>query len=117
MQASTAQDPRPGDSTSFSREKRERYAWSELAPRLVDPTRLAIMEALLRLEQPLTAADLAPMLGASLELARYHCRALVKAGVLEIVELRLPPGSSRDESAFDFPQPPQEQSSEPGPAY
>jgi hypothetical protein len=99
--------------SSLPGEVREQFVWDELTPRLIDPTRLAIIEALLWLQRPLAASDLAPVLGAPKELVRYHCRVLARAGVLEIVDVRLRPGRGGDESVFDFPVP---SPSEPAPS-
>lgn len=112
MRISTASKSDPASPPVF-REQRNQFIWAELALRLIEPTRLAIMEALVRLERPLSASDLAPMVDAPEELVRYHCRLLAKAGVLEVVEVRLRPGTRGDQSFFDFPSLPPGQSSPP----
>lgn len=70
---------------------RARFAWSELAPRLIDPTMLAILEAFVRLERP------------------HHFKVLTRFDVLEVVDVQLP-DEGGEEPFFDFPPPPREPS-------
>jgi hypothetical protein len=113
MRISTAKNVTPDSSPPIPREKREQFVWVGLAPRLIDPTKLAIIETLLRLEQPLAAEDLGAMIETSLDLARYHCRVLVQAGVLEVIDLRFRAGQLTDEPVFDFPSKSPEQAPAP----
>jgi DNA-binding transcriptional ArsR family regulator len=105
MRISTSSNITPDSSSPISAEQRQQYVWAGLAPRLIDPTRVAIIEALLQLEQPLATRDLAPIIGAPEELVRYHCKVLVQAGVLEIAEVRAWPGEGGDDSLFGLDQP------------
>jgi Bacterial regulatory protein, arsR family len=87
---------------------REHYAWDDLAIRLIDPIKLAIIETLLQLRQPLAISDLAAILGISDDLARYHCKALTRVEVVEVVEVQIRlDGSGGEEPFFDVPLPPQ----------
>lgn len=108
MRFSTTPNLIPDSSPPFSVEKGEQYVWGNLALRLVHPLRVAIIEALYRCEQPLSVGDLASVLSESEDLIRYHSKALVREGVLEVVEVRPRGGEGGDEAFLDFPQPSEE---------
>jgi hypothetical protein len=85
---------------------RERSAWNDLAFRLIDPIKLAIIEAVLQLERPLAVRDLAAILDISADRTRYHCKGLTAVEVLEVAEVQLRLGSSGSgEPFFDLPPP------------
>ncbi|HVD40222.1 MAG TPA: winged helix-turn-helix domain-containing protein [Solirubrobacterales bacterium] len=94
----------------------EQYVWETLIPNLLDPHRLAIIESLIRLQQPLAVRDLAAIIGASADLTRYHCKVLTQAGVLEVSAVRLhpQPAGGGDDSLYEFPKPPQAVVTAPG---
>jgi hypothetical protein len=63
------------------------HFWEGLALKLLHPTQLLIMEAFLRIEEPLSATLLQEVYEdqVGLSLLSYHCRRLEKLGVLEQV--------------------------------
>jgi predicted MarR family transcription regulator len=59
--------------------------WSELAPRLLHPMQVAIIEALLHMDRALSPVELSRMIEAgSLNNIAYHVRRLAKLDVLEL---------------------------------
>jgi hypothetical protein len=62
--------------------------WGDLALRLLHPTQLLIIEAIWRIEEPLSATLLQGVYGnqISLGLLSYHCRRLEALEVLEKVD-------------------------------
>ena len=99
---STADGGRSGD---------ERFVWEALVPRLIDPSKLAIIQTLLREGRALTPAELAAAVDVKVELARYQCKSMTNAGVLEIVEPEPDIEGDGDEVSYFFPKPPQASSS------
>lgn len=82
------------------------FIWTSLVPRLVHPTKLAIVEALIEAGRPLSVDDLIPQLSAvdgNAELIRYHANSMVKAGALEIVSTQVKAAS--EVPFFYFPLP------------
>lgn len=82
------------------------YAWIMLAPRLIHPIKLLIMEALVYMEQPLSASEITALLddpGHYLGLIDYHLKGLAEAGVVEAVSDRQ--GRGALERFFYFPSP------------
>lgn len=71
------------------------YIWTSLVPRLVHPTKLAIVEALVEVGTPQSVDDLSPKL---LEVdrnpgaIRYHARYMVEAGTLELTSTQIKDG-------------------------
>lgn len=64
--------------------------WSALVPRLVHPTRVAIIEAMRCIERPLSASELAKVFDNEklrLPSISYHVRALAAIGVLKRVRV------------------------------
>ena len=61
-----------------------------LVPRLVNPTKVIILEAMLWIERPLSASQLEKVSGGQLILNSfwYHLKNLADLGVLEVVEKR-----------------------------
>jgi hypothetical protein len=84
----------------------KQFIWTSLVPRLVHPTKLAIVEALIEAGQPLSVDDLIPLLPAvdgNAELIRYHANSMVKTGALEVASIQ---GTSTSElRCFYFPDP------------
>jgi DNA-binding transcriptional ArsR family regulator len=70
-------------------ERDRTYDWSALAS-LVHPIRVEIIEAILCIEQPLSATQLAMVFDRKYELPRlsYHVGILAKAGLLKVVSRR-----------------------------
>lgn len=84
----------------------KQFIWTSLVPRLVHPTKLAIIEALLEADRPLSVDDLIPLLPAvngNAELIRYHASSMVEAGALEVVSLQVKTAS--EVPCFYFPLP------------
>lgn len=69
----------PGDETRFD--------WAGLVPRFVHPLKVAIIEAMVWVDEPLSATDLTnAFLGEfHLSLVSYHLTGLAKAGAVEQV--------------------------------
>lgn len=61
--------------------------WEELAPRLLHPTKLAFIQALLEFGEPLPLAELAEVAKIAEDHAAYHCERMRRAGVLNIVKV------------------------------
>lgn len=61
------------------------YVWEVLAPRFLHPSKLALIQVLLEQRKPLALDELAKTAEISKDHARYHCRSMQKAAVLEIV--------------------------------
>jgi hypothetical protein len=64
--------------------------WEAFLPHLVHPVKVAVVEALLSIGEPLSAAQLAELFrgegeGFGETNVRYHSRHLVEVGILEIV--------------------------------
>lgn len=68
------------------------FDWERLVPLLVHPAKVAIVEALEWMEQPLSPTEMVILFDDDrdfyLSLVAYHVRGLVKVGVLEVVESR-----------------------------
>lgn len=83
----------------------ERFVWEVLVPRLLYPAKLAVIRTLLERRRPLSLSDLADAADISVEHARYHCKAMQAAGVLEVVSV-VPRGDGEgDEPSYYFPWP------------
>jgi hypothetical protein len=63
------------------------FDWLSLVPRVVHPLKVAIIEALLWIDRPLSASDLAKIFGGefSLGVVAYHLKELEKVGVTDVV--------------------------------
>jgi len=82
----------------------ERFVWEVLAPRLLQPSKLAFIQALLRHGRPLTLGELADAANINEEHADYQCKSMQRAGVLEVVSVA-PGGSGEDdEPSYFFPK-------------
>jgi len=76
--------PAPGDSPF--------PGWEAFIPQFVHPVKVAVVEALLWIEEPLSATQLAKLFSGKGERfpepnVRYHVRHLVTVGVLEVLPL------------------------------
>lgn len=82
-----------------------RFDWSELVPKVVHPTKVAIIEAMARERRPLSAHELEPLLGheVALTLISYHLTKLAKLGVVEEVGSRQVRGAT--EHFYFFAEP------------
>lgn len=89
----------------------ERFVWEVLAPRLLHPSKLAFIQALLEHRKPLSSADLADAANISVEHANYVCRSMVTAGVLEVVGMSAALNGPGEEPSYFFPEPSQHPSS------
>ena len=86
----------------------ERFVWEVLVPRLLYPSRLALIQALLQHGRPLGLSELADAAEITIEHARYHCKAMQAAGVLEVTGRdSLRPNEAGDEPSYYFPKPSQ----------
>lgn len=66
--------------------------WQGLVPRLLDPVKVAILEALLWVEQPLSATEISRLFGEhdkrQLSQVSYHMRSLAGRGILKVHDTR-----------------------------
>jgi DNA-binding transcriptional ArsR family regulator len=87
----------------------EQLIWRVLVPRLVHPARLRIVEALIERGGPMSAEELAkvvPLVEGNTDLVRYHAKAMMEAGALELVDSRQGHvGAEREEPVFYFALP------------
>lgn len=84
----------------------EQFIWTSLVPRLVHPTKLAIIKALIEAKRPLSVDDLLPLLPAvddNAELIRYHADSMVEVGALEVASTQVKAAS--EIPCFYFPLP------------
>lgn len=82
----------------------EQLIYRSLVPRLVHPTKLAIIEALIEAGRPLSVDDLIPRLPAvdgNKELIRYHANSMVQAGALEVASTQIK--ATAEVPCFYFP--------------
>lgn len=108
----------PGGLSSSSPDDREvqerkRFVWEVLAPRLLHPSKLAFIEALLKHGRPLTLGELAKAAEIGEEHARYQCKSMQKAGVLEVTSVAPRADGEGDEPSYFFPSPSQVAASPP----
>lgn len=63
------------------------FDWARLVPRIVHPLKVVIVEALLCIDQPLSAAQLSRILDEEFHLSQisHHVRSLAELGALEKV--------------------------------
>ena len=85
----------------------ERFVWEVLVPRLLNPGALSIINMLLREGKPLSPREIASSVDLSDDHALYHCQAMERRGVLEIVQHHPRPEGDGDEPSYFFPKPPQ----------
>lgn len=84
----------------------QHYVWEVLVPCLLHPAKLAIVQALLEPCQPLSLTQLAEATEIPVEHARYQCRSMEKAGVLEVVRVASRPDGEGEEPFYFFAKPP-----------
>lgn len=81
------------------------FDWGSLVPHLVYPAKVAIIEALLWVAEPLSPSELVKLLDDRedhyLSIVAYHVRGLVKAGALEVRRTRQVRGAQ--ETYYFFP--------------
>lgn len=85
----------------------DEYVWMRLVPRLLSPGALSIIHLLLQEGKALRLREIAASVDLSGDHARYHCEAMERRGVLEVVQLHPRPEGDGDEPSFFFPKPPQ----------
>jgi DNA-binding transcriptional ArsR family regulator len=83
----------------------ERMVWEELAPRLLHPTKLAFIQALLESGEPLSSAELAEVAKIAKDHAEYHCKRMRTAGVLEVVKVAARKEGEGEEPFYFFTTP------------
>jgi hypothetical protein len=76
-----------------ARDERRTFAWQALVPQLLHPIKVAIIEALLCMERPLSASELTKLFGEDdsqsyLSKVSYHARGLEALGVLKVERTR-----------------------------
>jgi len=79
--------------------------WEELAPRLLHPTKLAFIQALLEAGEPLPLAELAEVAKIAKDHAEQHCKRMRTAGVLEVVKVASRAEGEGEEPFYFFPSP------------
>lgn len=82
----------------------EGFDWESLIPLFVHPVKVAVIEALAWIEQPLSAAELVSILEGeshSLGVVAYHVSMLAKLGVIEVRHERQSRGAR--ETYYFFP--------------
>lgn len=80
--------------------------WEELAPRLLHPTKLAFIQALLKSGEPLPLLELAKVAQIARDHAEHHCKRMETAGVLEVVTVAARADGKGEEPSYFFPKPP-----------
>jgi hypothetical protein len=85
----------------------ERRVWEELAPRLLNPTKLAFIQALLESGEPLSVGELAEVAQIARDHAEHHCKRMETAGVLEVVRDAARADGAGGEPSYFFPKPPE----------
>jgi len=85
----------------------EEFVWTKLVPRLLSPGALSIIHLLLREGKALRLREIAAAVELSDDHARYHCEAMERRGVVEVVQLHPRSEGDGDEPSFFFPKPPQ----------
>jgi DNA-binding transcriptional ArsR family regulator len=98
----------PADSTDSAGSSKKAnelvFDWAALVPLVVHPLKVAIVEAMLCLGQPLSATDISKSFGAAgngLSYVSYHVTSLAKAGVIRKVSERQ--GRGAREKFYFFP--------------
>jgi Helix-turn-helix domain len=94
----------PSVGKSESRDQ-ARFVWEELAPRLLHPSKLAFIQALLKSGQPLTLGELADAAGITKEHAKHQCKSMQRAGVLVVRSVAPRSEGEEEEPSYFFPEP------------
>jgi len=79
----------------------DEFDWERVVPRIVNPTKVAIIELLRQERRPLSAARMRRLITevrASQAQMNYHCETLLNAEVLE--EVNAPPDAAANERFF-----------------
>lgn len=82
-----------------------RYDWMRVIPTLIHPVKIGIIEALRRIDEPLSATDITAMFGGGVETSQvsYHMGMLAAAQVVVKVSER--PSKARTESSTGCDEP------------
>lgn len=94
----------------------EEYVWTKLVPRLLSPGALSIIHLLLKKGTALRLREIAASVELAGDHARYHCEAMERRGVLEVVRLHPRPEGDGDEPSYFFPKPSQAAPPSPSPS-
>lgn len=86
----------------------DEYVWTKLVPRLLSPGALSIIHLLLQANKALRLREIAASVELQGDHVRYHCEAMERRGVLEVVQLHPRPEEDGDEPSFFFLKPPQQ---------
>jgi Helix-turn-helix domain len=81
----------------------ERFDWEPFVPLIVHPLKVAIIEALIWMDRPLSPAELVRLFDCKewrITHVAYHVRKLREAGILEIVRTRPVRGSTEKYHQF-----------------
>lgn len=84
--------------------------WEPFVPRFVHPVKVAIVEALLHIGEPLSAVEFRKVIGSTEgghgeSNVRYHLNHLVEVGVLEVVAPRDRPDEGSPQNFYFAPPP------------
>lgn len=96
--------PPVGPTRVDAREGDEGFDWESLVPLFVHPAKVAIIEALHWIEQPLSSTELVTLFEHgkyNLGVVSYHVSSLAKAGVIEVTDERQARGAR--ETYYYFP--------------
>jgi hypothetical protein len=80
----------------------ERFVWEVLVPRLLHPSKLTFIQALLKQGAPLSLSQLAKAADLTIEHARYQCASMQRAGVIEVAQVVPRADGEGDEPCFYF---------------
>jgi hypothetical protein len=83
----------------------DEYVWTQLAPRLLHPTKLTFIQLLLESGEALSLGDLAKAVKIAHGLAEQHCRRMQAAGVIEVVSAADRVEGDGEEPFYFFPKP------------
>jgi hypothetical protein len=74
-----------------------RFPWGSLVSRFLHPAQVAVIEAMLWVDLPLSPSDLRSMFGGDYSNSHvaYHARALVERGILKLVDTEQVRGATR----------------------
>jgi len=93
----------PSTSAGLSTED-EHFVWEKLASRLIHPSKLAFIHALLEHGRPLTLGELAEAAEITEEHARHQAKSMKEAGVLEVVSVAARADGKVDDPSYFFPK-------------
>jgi predicted ArsR family transcriptional regulator len=85
----------------------DRIVWEVLVPRLLHPSKLTLIQALVKRGRPMSLSELTAAADLTTEHARYQCKSMVTAGVLEVVSVAPRADGEGDEPSYSFSKPPQ----------